>query len=237
MSVATNQYAAGETVTFEVDTTSAVDGSPITAQSATVAVVNAGTGAGVAGSPATVISAGKIVVTVPASMTGALGAYRATVTAQLDASTTRLPHYDYEIVYTLARVPATYDPTTLLGKTRLLAQDTDPGGLIFDDGEIQAFLDMSSQAPMLAGAKALRVIAANQVYTLKAIKLLGLQTNAHLMGAELRAIADDYEQRYENGDDGTGSLAGLFDVAETVVDEFAFRERVQKEFERDFPSV
>jgi hypothetical protein len=130
-----------------------------------------------------------------------------------------------------------YDPSTLLGRTRLLAQDTDVAAFIFSDTEIQSFLDMSSQAPMLAGAKALRVIAANQVYTLKAIKLLGLQTNAHLMGAELRAIADDYEQRYEQGDDGTGSMVGVFEIAETVVDEFAERERIQKQFERDFPSV
>ena len=136
-----------------------------------------------------------------------------------------------------AGLTGVFDPSTTIGRTRLLAQDTDAQNWIFYDNEIQAFLDMSYQAPMLAAAKALRVIAANQVYRLKAIKLLGLQTNAHLAGAELRAIADDLEQRYENGDDGSGSMAGVFDIAETVVDEFALRERTQKQFERDFPSV
>lgn len=129
----------------------------------------------------------------------------------------------------------TYDPSTVLGKARLLAQDTDETTHIFEDAEIQALLDMSFGAPMLAAAKALRVIAANQIYVLKAIKLLGLTTNAHLAAAEMRQIADDYEQRFEDGDDGTGNLAGLFDFAEQVVDEFSFRERVRKEFEREYP--
>lgn len=132
---------------------------------------------------------------------------------------------------------ATFDPATLLGKARLLAQDTDTDNAIFDDAEMQAFLDMSSGSPVLAAAKALRVIAANQVYRLKAIKLLGLTTNAHLAAAEMRQIADDLEARYEIGDDGTGDMTGLFDIAEEVVDEFSFRARIRNELLRQYPGV
>jgi hypothetical protein len=129
-----------------------------------------------------------------------------------------------------------YDPTTLVGKTRLLALgDTDEAAPIFSDPEISAFLAMSFQSPVLAAAKAIRVVAGNQVYRLKAIKLLGLTTNAHLVGAELRAIADDYEQRFEQGDDGTGDLTGMIEFVDVVYDEFSFRERIRKEFEREFP--
>jgi len=49
----------------------------------------------------------------------------------------------------------TYDPTTLIGKTRLFCLDTNAADFIFNDAELQVFLDTFQGSPVLAAAFAI----------------------------------------------------------------------------------
>jgi hypothetical protein len=123
----------------------------------------------------------------------------------------------------------TYDPSSLLGVTRLLSQDTNVPNAIFEDEEYTALLNLSSSNPLLAAASALDVLAANEIYVQKRIKLLDLTTDGVQEGQQLHAIAQSYRDRVESGIDNP---AGMFDWAEQVVDEFTERERLLKQLLR-----
>jgi hypothetical protein len=127
---------------------------------------------------------------------------------------------------------ATYDPTTPAGQVRLLAQDSslaDPGGPIFGDEEIGAFLNLNGGDVRLAAASALDVIAASEIYVQKRIKLLDLVTDGVQEGQQLHVLAEALREQVASG---IGNPAGMFDVAEQVNDEFSQRERLRKQFLR-----
>jgi hypothetical protein len=100
----------------------------------------------------------------------------------------------------------TYDPATLLGKTRLYCQDTVTAGAIFTDAEIQAFLDANDQDAYLAAADALEIIAANQAYVLKVMTNNGLATDGAAVAAALRETAKTWRRkaRRHTGTTATG---------------------------------
>lgn len=124
----------------------------------------------------------------------------------------------------------TYDVTDYIGQTRLLIMDRDSQDPIFQDEEITAFYNIFGGDLLRGAAMALRAIAANQVYVLKVIKLLQLSTDGSKVAAELRAQADKLDERATFVD---GMNGGLFDWAETIDDQFAARERIWKEWERE----
>lgn len=116
---------------------------------------------------------------------------------------------------------ATYDVTTDAGRVRLLITDTNTDTPVFEDAEIDAFLGMYHSNVHRAAAEALDTIATSQVLTLKVIKILDLQTQGDLLGAELRARATQMRELADTYDDGAA-----FDWAEMVNDQFSWRERV-----------
>ena len=83
----------------------------------------------------------------------------------------------------------TYLLTTPIGKVRLNCQDTKVDNAIFEDDEIQAFLDQNNQSIFLAAADALDTIASNQSYVLKVISNNGLSTNGPAVASDLRMHA------------------------------------------------
>lgn len=126
----------------------------------------------------------------------------------------------------------TYDPASPVGQVRLLAQDSsiaDPGGPIFSDEEITAFLNLNGADVRLAAASALDVIAASEIYVQKRIKLLDLVTDGVQEGQQLHILAEALREQVMTG---VGNPAGMFDVAEQVNDEFSQRERMRKQFLR-----
>jgi hypothetical protein len=123
----------------------------------------------------------------------------------------------------------TYDPSTLIGTTRLLSQDTNVPDAIFEDEEYLALLNLSGSNALLAAASALDIIAANEIYVQKRIKLLDLATDGVQEGQQLHALAESYRDRVASGID---SPDGMFDWAEQVVDEFTERERLMKQLLR-----
>lgn len=118
----------------------------------------------------------------------------------------------------------TYDASTDAGKVRLLAIDTDATYAAFADAEIQAFLDLCDGSVRLAAAMALDQIASNQVLRMKKITMLDLQTDGPAMGRELRENAKALRNA-EMNESG-------FQIAEMVTEQFGYRERWQKQFDR-----
>lgn len=89
----------------------------------------------------------------------------------------------------------TYDVDTDRGKVRLLIADTSSSAYIFEDDEIDAFINLglvSGEADLyLAAAFALEVMATNETMILKRISILDLSTDGVSVAKELRERAKD----------------------------------------------
>jgi hypothetical protein len=125
----------------------------------------------------------------------------------------------------------TYDVTTDSGKVRLLAQDFDQEAQIFSDAEIQAFMDLNNQDVWYAAAQALEVIAANEVYVQKRIKILDLWTDGPREAERLIAIAKSYRETST----AMAPVEEAFDWATLIYNVFDYREFVFKEYQRQLP--
>lgn len=117
----------------------------------------------------------------------------------------------------------TVDPTTDIGKVRLLLSDMDSTKPIFpDDSMIQAFLDMELGEILLAAARAMEVIAGNRALTLQVVQLLDLKMDGASVCKALLAVAKQWRDTAQN------DWAG-FAIAEVTDDtDFAWREHMMK---------
>jgi hypothetical protein len=128
----------------------------------------------------------------------------------------------------------TYDATSdnAPDLVRLLITDTDITDPIFTDDQINQFLYVGSSGTgsygmaeiRLASAYALRTIASSQVLTLKVGKAFDMQIDGSKVSSEIRAHADAL-QALAFADNSDGGFA----IAEQVLDQFSFRERLIKE--------
>ena len=114
-------------------------------------------------------------------------------------------------------------------KIRLLISDTQTvaGSYIFEDEEVVAFLEMEGSV-LSAAARALEVIAANEVLVQKRITLLDLKTDGPAEAKELRELAAAWRAQDADLDDSVG-----FDIAEVVYNDFTLRERVLNDLLRN----
>lgn len=90
-------------------------------------------------------------------------------------------------------MPATYDLATDVGKVRLLISDTDRSNAVFQDEEIEAFLDLRDGNVKLAAATALRSLGGNAVLVRGKLRMLDLTTDAPAESEALAKLADRYE--------------------------------------------
>jgi len=122
----------------------------------------------------------------------------------------------------------TFNPTTDLGKCRLLCSDTDATRQIMSDEDLAAFIVMAGHY-MPAAAMALDSIAANEVLSLKVLNIMGMATDgasvAKMLMLRAQKIRDDYE-RYAAAN-GPG-----FATAEMPDGAFAWEEKILKEYMR-----
>lgn len=123
--------------------------------------------------------------------------------------------------------PFTYDVTTDRGRVRMLITDRDAAHEIFNDNEIDAFLDMMSGSVFRAAAVALFQIAASETLVQKRIRLLELSADGPAEAEALRRLALEYQEKADIAE--AGDAGGAFDYAEMVVDQFTYRERLDKE--------
>lgn len=113
--------------------------------------------------------------------------------------------------------PITVDPTTDIGRVRLLCTDLDEVEPLFDDAHITAFLAMESGRVKRAAAQALETMASSEAIVSKAIRTLDLQTDGPKVASELRQRAKALrEQDAEQADDG-----GAWGIEIVDFDQFA----------------
>lgn len=128
----------------------------------------------------------------------------------------------------------TYDPTTDLGKVRMLIPDRVQADAIFTDEELDAYLEMNGDSVKYAAADALDTIASDQAMVLKVITLLDLRTDGPATAKSLMDRADKLRTQADADDEAADAEeGGLFDYGEMVTNEFTKRERVLKQAERD----
>jgi hypothetical protein len=102
-----------------------------------------------------------------------------------------------------------YDVTTALGQLRLLLNDTGPDALVFNDDELQAFLDMEGGSVKLAAAQAIDTNADNEVLASKVITTRDGSVNGAAVATALHARAEQLRAQVYAGDDADG---GFFEI-------------------------
>lgn len=115
----------------------------------------------------------------------------------------------------------TYTLSTDIGKIRLRIPDRVTPGHIFEDAELQAFLDYEGDV-LSAAAGALETIASDQVLTLKVMTLLDVSTSGDRVAASLLARAKLLRAQADAAADAVDG----FGWAEMVTTDFAARERL-----------
>ena len=114
----------------------------------------------------------------------------------------------------------TYDLTSERGQLRLLITDTDHDNPIFQDNEIDFFLNNTAvdgtNDVNLAGAKALETIAASETLVQKKMKLLDITTDGPAVAKSLREAAALLREQSES--------EGDIDVIEQNLNVFSARE-------------
>ena len=113
-------------------------------------------------------------------------------------------------------MPYNPDSTTQTdtGRVRLLINDVDNDHVVFTDGEIGVFLELSSGHVLLAAAQALDTIADDEALTSKAIRTQDVQTDGPKVADSLRkraqSLRDQHAATTEADDEG------FFDVIGTL---------------------
>lgn len=92
-------------------------------------------------------------------------------------------------------VAITTDPTTDIGKVRLLIADVDEANALFEDASIQAFLDLWGGSVFRAAAQAAEAIAVSEVLISKKIRTQDLATDGPAVTKELRELAASLRER------------------------------------------
>jgi hypothetical protein len=123
----------------------------------------------------------------------------------------------------------TYDPTTSIGKMRVIIPDKDERTVFFQDDELQVFLDLTGDI-LRAAAMALETMASDQVMVLKAIQTLDLGTDGPAVSRALREHAKNLREQAESAD--ASEDGGAFDIAEFADTAFTQRERMWKQILR-----
>lgn len=110
----------------------------------------------------------------------------------------------------------TYDVSTDIGKVRMLITDRNEARPIFQDAEIQAYLDLEDSSVRRAAAAALETMASDQALVLKVIVTLDLETDGAKVSDALMKRAAVLRQ--------TENEVGAFDIAEMITNDFGDRE-------------
>lgn len=97
-----------------------------------------------------------------------------------------------------------YDPTTDLGKVRLLLNDVDDSAPIFTDAEIQAFLTLEGDSIKRAAAQAIDTNATNEALASKVFRTQDLSTDGAKVADAMRKHAASLREQADTDDDGDG---------------------------------
>jgi len=121
----------------------------------------------------------------------------------------------------------TYDPTTPAGQVRLLAVDEDEANSAFSDADIGAFLALNNSNVRLAAAQALDTLASRAALIQGRTRFAGIQLDGQVVAEALAGLAGELRRQVHEGEDG--SDGALISVAEMVLDQFSYREKLINE--------
>ena len=124
----------------------------------------------------------------------------------------------------------TYDPTTPAGQVRLLAVDEDEANSAFSDADIGAFLALNNSNVRLAAAQALDTLASRAALIQGRTRFAGIQLDGQVVAEALAGLAGELRRQVHEGEDG--SDGALISVAEMVLDQFSYREKLINEMLR-----
>lgn len=116
----------------------------------------------------------------------------------------------------------TFDIASIVGKVRLMIPDKLADGHLFEDDEIQAFLDLESGNLKRATALALETTASDQALVLKVIRIQDLSTDGRAVAEALMKRAEVL--RAQAADEEEAEDGGGFDIAQMAVDPFSYRD-------------
>jgi hypothetical protein len=111
-------------------------------------------------------------------------------------------------------IPFSYSLDTNIGKVRLLITDTDINDYLFNDAEIQSFLDQVGAIPELAAARAYGTIIRSRGLLAQTVRREGYSTTEHALSS-LRELQRDLIADYERG-------AGGLQTSEIALDDSHF---------------
>ena len=95
----------------------------------------------------------------------------------------------------------TYEVTSDTGKVRLLLNDVDADTMVFDDDEIQAFLDLEGGSVKRAAAQAIDTNATNEALASKVLRTQDLSTDGAKIADAMRKHADRLREQADREDD------------------------------------
>lgn len=110
----------------------------------------------------------------------------------------------------------TTDPTTDIGKVRLLIADTDATTYVFEDNEITAFLSLANSNVHRASAMAVRAIASNRAYLAKRIKREGYEDDQQAI-SDLLELAKSLDKQALTG---AGLVIGELPITDEHFDSY-----------------
>lgn len=226
MSTQLDAIHVGNSQLFKTSVYDADGVTPVTPVSCVCGVWNADTGAEVLAETAGTVGSGFAQYNW--SGTATPGNYEAELTVTISAGVVKSERF----MVTVLGKPAgfTLDPTTDIGKVRMIAQDKDIEQALFSDAELTALLELNANDVRLTAAAALDIMASNQAMILKVIHTLDLSTDGASVARALREHANQLRKDVEATDSVEG---GLFDYAEMATNAFTARERVWHQALRD----
>lgn len=98
----------------------------------------------------------------------------------------------------------TYDLGTPRGMVRLLVNDVDEATGVFQDDEIDAFLEMEGEAVKLAAAQAIDSNADNEALASKVLRTQDLQVDGAKLADVLHQRAENLRNQHFNDLEGDG---------------------------------
>lgn len=116
----------------------------------------------------------------------------------------------------------TYDPTTDIGKVRLIVPDKVEDDSFFTDEEIEALLTVET-GWRRAAALALETIASDSAMVLQVIKIQNITTDGSKVAQSLLTRAKNLR---EQADSSEAEDDPAFDIAEVIRDNFGYRQKI-----------
>lgn len=110
---------------------------------------------------------------------------------------------------------APYDPSTDLGRVRLLLNDVAFDGHVFSDEEIEAFLELEGGSVKRAAAQAIDTNADNEALASKVLRTQDLSTDGAKLAEALHKRAAELRRQADEEDNDAGFYFGVVDILTT----------------------